>query len=51
MGHIRESVHINAPIDRVWALGIDHARWPEWQTNLVEIKDFSGVPGQPGFRY
>ena len=51
MGHIRESIHINAPIDRVWALGADYTRWPEWQTNLVEVKETSGVPGEPGFAY
>jgi len=51
MGHIRETVSVHAPIERVWELVTDYARFPEWQTNLIEVKDFEGVPGEVGFAY
>lgn len=51
MGHVRDVVDIHAPIERVWDFVTDYARWPQWQTNLIEIRDFIGVPGQVGFSY
>ena len=51
MGHIRETVHINAPIERVWKFINDYERVPEWQSNVLEIKDVTGVPGEVGFIY
>ena len=35
---------MGAPIDRVWRLGTDIARWPEWLVGLREVTDLSG-PG------
>ncbi|HET7727619.1 MAG TPA: SRPBCC family protein [Candidatus Limnocylindrales bacterium] len=51
MGHVRDVVDIHAPIERVWDFIVDYARWPEWQTNLIELRDFGGVPGTVGFTY
>lgn len=51
MGHIREAAHINAPIERVWEFLVDYRRWPEWQTNVVEVEERGGVPGEVGFTY
>ncbi len=51
MGHIRETATIEAPIDLVWTLLTDVGRFPEWQTNLIEITDVSGEPGEVGFSY
>ena len=39
MGHLRESFHIDAPIDRVWDLNADARRMPEWDVNTIEIRD------------
>lgn len=51
MGHIREAVYLNAPVERVWAFVTDYARFPEWQTSLIEVRDFQGLPGTLGFSY
>ena len=39
MGHIRLTDHINAPIDQVWELNASCERLPEWNVNIVEVKD------------
>jgi uncharacterized membrane protein len=39
MGHLRLSEHINAPIDQVWELNASCERLPEWNTNIVEVRD------------
>src|SRR5947209_4844329 len=39
MGHVRLSEHINAPIDHVWEINASCARLPEWNVNIVEVKD------------
>jgi len=51
MGHIRETVYVHAPIDRVWKFATDPARFAEWQTNVLEIKDVVGLPGEVGSSY
>ena len=42
MGHVRLSEHINAPIDQVWDLNASCERLPEWNVNVVEVKDCQG---------
>ena len=42
MGHVRLSEHINAPIDHVWDLNASCERLPEWNVNIVEVKDCQG---------
>ncbi len=39
MGHVRVSDHINAPIQHVWDLQASCERLPEWNVNVVEVKD------------
>jgi hypothetical protein len=39
MGHVRLSEHINAPIDHVWEILASCERLPEWNSNIVEVKD------------
>jgi uncharacterized protein YndB with AHSA1/START domain len=51
MGYVRETVYIQAPIERVWEFVTDYKRFPEWQTNVFEIKDVDGTPGTVGFAY
>src|SRR5437667_5230771 len=42
MGHVRVSDHINAPIDQVWDLNATCERVPEWNVNVIEVKDCQG---------
>jgi len=42
MGHVRDTFHIDASPDRVWALSIDPSRYSDWQAGLVEVKDITG---------
>jgi uncharacterized membrane protein len=42
MGHVRLSDHINAPIDHVWEINASCERLPEWNVNIVEVKDCPG---------
>jgi uncharacterized membrane protein len=51
MGHIKEVIHIGAPPERVWKFLTAYERAPEWQTNVIEVKDFEGKPGEVGFAY
>jgi uncharacterized membrane protein len=39
MGHVRLSEHINAPVDHVWDMNVSCERLPEWNVNIVEVKD------------
>jgi uncharacterized protein YndB with AHSA1/START domain len=36
------SGHYEAPIERVFALATDFARYPQWNVNYAEIKEVSG---------
>ena len=51
MGHVRESVHIDAPMEAAWRLGRDAKRIPEWNTTAIEVKDASGPLDQAGSRF
>ena len=42
MGHIRLTFHVNAPLERVAALYRDVERVPDWQYDILEVKDVSG---------
>jgi uncharacterized membrane protein len=42
MGKVRVSDHINAPIDQVWDLNASCERVPEWNVNIVEVRDCQG---------
>jgi uncharacterized membrane protein len=42
MGHVRVSGHINAPIDQVWDLNATCERVPEWNVNVIEVRDCQG---------
>ena len=39
MGHARITSHVNAPIEHVWDLNASCERLPEWNVNVVEVKD------------
>ena len=51
MRHFRTSVQIEAPVERVWAVVARAERMPEWQSNIVEIKEVSGPLETVGASY
>jgi uncharacterized membrane protein len=50
MGHIRFTEHIDAPIDHVWDVNASCERLPEWNVNIVEVKDCEGRLDRVGAR-
>lgn len=51
MGNVRETLHIEAPPERVWELASDCDRIMEWQTGISEIRDCPGRLDVVGARY
>lgn len=51
MGHVREKMYIEAPVDVCWDLGADASRVPEWQEGVLEVKDITGKLDQVGAGY
>lgn len=51
MAHVRESVDLDVPLDRVWSLFIDPERWLEWNTELADIEDVQGPFDHVGAGY
>jgi uncharacterized membrane protein len=39
MRQVRMSEHIDAPIDHVWEISASCERLPEWNVNIIEVKD------------
>lgn len=50
MGHVRLSEHIDAPSDHVWDINASCERLPEWNVNVVEVKDCQGRLDRVGAR-
>jgi uncharacterized membrane protein len=50
MGHVRASEHIDAPIGHVWEINASCERIPEWNVNVVEVKDCPGRLDRVGAR-
>jgi len=48
MGHVRLNEHINAPIDHVWDINVSCEHLPEWNVNIIEVKDCPGRLDQVG---
>lgn len=48
MAEIVERVDIRAPIDRVFAAITDPERAQDWNNNVLEVRDISPRPVQPG---
>ena len=42
MGHAQVTDHVNAPIDHVWDINASCERLPEWNVNVIEVKDCPG---------
>ena len=51
MGHVRDSIQINAPPEAVFDVAIDARRWPEWQTTAVEVTGVEGPLDAVGKTY
>ena len=51
MGHVLQTGHIDAPPERAFALAIDAARLPEWNSSITEVKEISGSLDQVGSSY
>lgn len=51
MGTIHLNFHINAPIERVAMLYQQIERIPEWQYDILEVKDIDGPLGRVGASY
>ena len=47
MGHLRETFHIDAPLDVCWDIGTDAGRQPEWAECVLEVKDVTGRLAMP----
>jgi len=46
--HVEVRRHIGAPIDRVWARYVDHARWSEWAGTPGSKLVVRGTPDENG---
>ena len=51
MGHIRDTFHIDAPLDVCWDIGTDASRQPEWSEGVLEVKDVTGRLDHVGAAY
>ncbi len=51
MGHVHESIHVDAPVDVAWSVGRDANRIPEWNTTVASVKDVSGPLDVVGASY
>ncbi len=51
MGHIRESIDVDAPPAACFALAADVRRLPEWNTVIAEVKDIAGPVDRVGSTY
>ena len=50
MAVLRITEHFDAPPERVWELGGDFKRYPEWNVNYVEVKEITGPVDHVGTR-
>jgi uncharacterized membrane protein len=50
MSQVRMTAHFDAPIDRVFELGTDFKRFPEWNVSYNEVTEVTGPTDQVGTR-
>jgi len=50
MTHLQVKAQYEAPIERVFALLTDFARYPEWNVTYTEVKEIVGPPNEAGTR-
>ena len=51
MGHVLQTGRIDASPDKAFALAIDAARIPEWNSSVIEVKEITGSLDQVGSGY
>jgi uncharacterized membrane protein len=51
MGHVRQAVLVDAPVEVCWALGTDPARWPEYLEGAIGVRDTSGTAHEIGYTF
>lgn len=51
MAHVREKIHVDAPVEVCWDIGSDPNRITEWQEGVLEVKDVTGKLDRVGAGY
>jgi uncharacterized membrane protein len=51
MGHVLQTGHVDAPPEKAFAMAVDVARTPEWNSSVIEVKDITGSLDQVGSSY
>ncbi len=51
MGYIRLNFFVNAPIEEVWAFGLQAEKIPLWQYDVVRIEGITGTIDHKGTEY
>lgn len=51
MGHVLQTGHIDASPDTAFALALDAARIPEWNSSVIEVKEVTGSLDTVGSSY
>jgi uncharacterized protein YndB with AHSA1/START domain len=51
MAHLRMTAHYDAPIEKVFDLAVDYARYPEWNVSYEQVMEVEGPPAQVGTRF
>ncbi len=51
MGHITESIDIDAPLEVCWAINADASRLTEWNPAILEVRDVTGPLDRVGTTY
>lgn len=44
MKPLSETLHVDAPAERAWAVLADVARWPEWTPSVIRVEAVQPVP-------
>jgi uncharacterized membrane protein len=50
MTSLRITGHYDVPIEKVFELGTDFKRYPEWNVSYLEVKEVTGPPDRVGTR-
>jgi hypothetical protein len=50
MQHMQDAIHIDAPVEHVWAFYLDTSHWSDWMPR-AEYLDFTGPLDQVGTTY